>query len=75
MGQEKSSKLSPMGETEGAIKNMKKNYVSPLATEVTLETTQMLASSLSICDADVNTDENGVQLGGGRRGTWGDVWK
>ena len=54
---------------------MKKNYVSPLATEVTLETTQMLASSLSICDAEVNTDEDGVQLGGGRRGTWGDVWK
>ena len=55
---------------------MKKNYVSPLATEVTLETTQMLAASLQICGEDsVNTAENGVQLAGGRRGTWGDVWK
>ena len=56
---------------------MKKNYVSPLATEVTLETTQMLAASLRIVGEEytVDTAEDGVQLGGGRRGTWGDVWK
>ena len=54
---------------------MKKNYVSPLATEVTLETTQMLAASLQCYGEEVNTAEDGVQLGGGRRGTWGDVWK
>lgn len=56
---------------------MKKNYVSPLATEVNFETeAMMLAASLQICgDVEVNTDEDGVQLGGGRRGTWGDVWK
>ena len=55
---------------------MKKNYVSPLATEVTLETTQMLAASpFGISEVEVDTNEEGVQLGGGRRGTWGDVWK
>ena len=56
---------------------MKKNYVSPLATEVTFETTQMLASSLRLMGEEytVNTADDDVQLGGGRRGTWGDVWK
>ena len=54
---------------------MKKNYVSPLATEVTLETTQMLAASFQMFSEEVDTNEEGVQLGGGRRGTWGDVWK
>ena len=55
---------------------MKKNYVSPLATEVTLETTQMLATSLQLfSDEYVDTEAEGGQLGGGRRGTWGDVWK
>ena len=55
---------------------MKKNYVSPLATEVTLETTQMLATSLQMFSEEVvDTNEEGAQLGGGRRGTWGDVWK
>ena len=53
---------------------MKKNYVSPLATEVTLETTQlMLATSLYLSEQSVDTEND--QLAGGRRGTWGDVWK
>ena len=53
---------------------MKKNYVSPLATEVTFETTQMLAASpLGISEVEVDTEKD--QLAGGRRGTWGDVWK
>ena len=54
---------------------MKKNYVSPLATEVTLETTQMLASSLFLSEQSVDTEAEGGQLGGGRRGTWGGVWR
>ena len=55
---------------------MKKNYVSPLATEVTLETTQMLAASLGFNDGvAVNTEDEGGQLGGGRRDVWGNVWK
>ena len=55
---------------------MKKNYVSPLATEVTLETTQMLAaSSLRLIMSDGEVDTENDQLAGGRRGTWGDVWK
>ena len=52
---------------------MKKNYVSPLATEVTLETTQMIATSLAMFSEEVDTKND--QLAGGRRGTWGDVWK
>ena len=55
---------------------MKKNYVSPLATEVTFETTQMmLATSLFLSEQSVDTEAEGGQLGGGRRGSWGDVWK
>ena len=53
---------------------MKKNYVSPLATEVTLETTQMLAASLQFY-GEQSVDTENDQLAGGRRGTWGDVWK
>ena len=53
---------------------MKKNYVSPLATEVTFETAQILASSPVMYDAEYDT-ANGGQYDGGRRGTWGDVWK
>ena len=55
---------------------MKKNYVSPLATEVTLETTQMIASSLRFYgEESVDTEAEGGQLGGGRRDVWGNVWK
>ena len=56
---------------------MKKNYVSPLATEVNFETEAMMlaASPFGISEVEVDTNEEGVQLGGGRRGTWGDVWK
>ena len=53
---------------------MKKNYVSPLATEVTLETTQMLAvSPLGISEVEVDTEND--QLAGDRRDVWGNVWK
>ena len=56
---------------------MKKIYVSPLMTEVNIEAAQMLAASLRIGGENetVNTEEAGAQLGGGRRGEWGDLWQ
>ena len=54
---------------------MKKTYVSPLMTEVNIEAAQMLAASLKMDGTKtVDTSENGAQLGGGRRGEWGDLW-
>ena len=52
---------------------MKKNYVSPLATEVSVATESMLAASLKISDTTVDTS-NGGQLSGGSRGEWGNLW-
>ena len=53
---------------------MKKNYISPLMVEVNVEAEQMLAASLGISDKEVDTS-NGGQLGGGHRGTWGNLWE
>ena len=53
---------------------MKKNYVSPLAVEVAVEASQMLAASMKISDKTVDTS-NGGQLSGGHRGTWGNLWQ
>ena len=55
---------------------MKKNYVSPLATEVAVEATNMLAASLKLNnEKTVDTSANGVQLSGGHRGSWGNLWQ
>ena len=55
---------------------MKKNYVSPLATEVNVEATNMLAASLKLDNKNtVNTSTPGAQLSGGHRGTWGNLWQ
>ena len=54
---------------------MKKNYILPLAVEVNVEAEQMLAASLGISDKEVDTSEPGNQLGGGHRGTWGNLWE
>ena len=54
---------------------MKKNYVSPLAVEVAVEASQMLAASLQMnSDKTVDTSAGG-QLSGGHRGTWGNLWQ
>ena len=55
---------------------MKKTYVSPLMTEVNIEAAQMLAASLKMGSDDqtVDTSDPNAQLGGGRRGEWGDLW-
>ena len=53
---------------------MKKNYVSPLATEVNVAAETMLAASLQMnSDKTVDTS-NGGQLGGNHRGEWGNLW-
>ena len=53
---------------------MKKTYVSPLAVEVAVEASQMLAASMKISDKTVDTS-NGGQLSGGHRGEWGNLWQ
>ena len=63
-----------MGETEGAsYKNMKKLYISPLAVEVNVEATNMLAASLQLSDKEIDTSTG--QLSSGHRGTWGNLWE
>jgi hypothetical protein len=53
---------------------MKKTYVSPLATEVNVEATNMLAASLRLSDKEVDTSVGGAQLSGGHRGQWGNLF-
>ena len=54
---------------------MKKAYISPLTTEVSVAAENMLAASLGIhSDKTVNTAEEDAQLSGGRRGSWGNLW-
>ena len=53
---------------------MKKTYVSPLAIEVNVEATNMLAASLKLSDQTVDTSSNGGQLSNGHRGGWGNLW-
>ena len=55
---------------------MKKTYVSPLMTEVNIEAAQMLAASLKMDGTNtVDTSDPNAQLGGGRRGEWGNLWQ
>ncbi len=55
---------------------MKKVYVSPLATEVNVEATNMLAASLQLNgNKEVDTSKDGAQLSGGHRGQWGNLWQ
>ena len=56
---------------------MKKTYVSPLSVEVSVVSEQLLATSglRMMNDAsEVDTSVEGNQLGGNRRGEWGNLW-
>ena len=53
---------------------MKKNYVSPLATEVNVAAESMLAASLKMDGTKTVDTSNGGQLGGNARGEWGNLW-
>ena len=54
---------------------MKKNYVSPLMSEVNVEAEAMLAASLKMDNEKTVDTSNGGQLSGGNRGEWGNLWK
>ena len=53
---------------------MKKTYVSPLAVEVAVEASQMLAASIKMDGEKTVDTSNGGQLSGGSRGEWGNLW-
>ena len=53
---------------------MKKNYISPLATEVNVEAESMLAASVKL-DGNTSVDtSNGGQLGKENDRQWGNLW-
>ena len=55
---------------------MKKIYISPLAMEVSVEAEPILAGSLRLDGSkEVNTSDEGAQLAGGQRGSWGNLWE
>jgi hypothetical protein len=54
---------------------MKKNYVSPLATEVSVAAETMLAASLKLDgNKTVDTSADGGQLGKDNDRQWGNLW-
>ena len=52
----------------------KKAYIKP---ELMVEelASEILMFSGSMYDEEVNTEDEGVQLGNGRRGSWGNLWE
>ena len=53
----------------------KKAYITPEMEVMNIETVDMMATSvLGISETDVDTTEEGAQLGNGRRGSWGNLW-
>ena len=53
---------------------MKKNYVSPLSVEVSVEAASMLATSVRIDSGKSVDTSKGGQLGNEHRGEWGNLW-
>lgn len=56
---------------------MKKTYIAPAVTEMTMVTEAMVAASIQIItgNGNVDTKEDGVQLSNRQRGEWGNLWK
>ena len=52
----------------------KKAYITPTMEVMNVETVEMIATSIALCNDDVDTSEDGAQLGTGRRGSWGNLW-
>ena len=54
---------------------MKKKYMTPEMEVMNIETVEMIATSL-VKGGDFVTDgeDEGVQAGNDRRGTWGNLW-
>ena len=55
---------------------MKKTYIAPAVTELTVVSEAMVAASIQIItgNGNVDTKEGGVQLGNSHRGEWGNLW-
>ena len=53
---------------------MKKTYVSPLTSEVSVKAEVMMDASVKMNNTPVNTKGEGVQLGNTNRGEWGNLW-
>ena len=53
---------------------MKKTYMTPEMEVMNIETVEMIAASMRMFNDEVNTEEEGAQLAGDRRGTWGNLW-
>ena len=53
---------------------MKKTYVSPLATEVSVAAESMLAASLKLDNNKTVDTSNGGQLGKDNNRQWGNLW-
>ena len=53
---------------------MKKNYISPVATEICIEAEAMIAASLGVNDDNPFDTSGGGQLSDKRRGEWGNLW-
>ena len=54
---------------------MKKTYVSPLATEVSVAAETMLAASLKLDNNKTVDTSNGGQLGKDNDRQWGNLWQ
>ena len=52
----------------------KKAYITPAMEVMNVETVEMIATSLAFGEGDIDTADEGAQLGTGRRGTWGNLW-
>ena len=56
----------------------KKTYIAPAMELMNIETVEMMATSslnmYSDTEVEVDTSEEGNQLGTGRRGSWGNLW-
>ena len=54
---------------------MKKTYVSPLTSEVSVKAEVMMDASVKVFNnTTVDTKGEGVQLGNTPRGEWGNLW-
>ena len=56
---------------------MKRTYIAPAVTELTVVSESMVAASINIIGGAgnvVDTKEDGVQLGKQQRGEWGNLW-
>ena len=56
---------------------MKKTYIAPEMEVMNIETVEMIATSFVKDDENTfntNGEDEGVQAGNDRRGTWGNLW-